>query len=143
MTLGLLVAGFVGALQTDQTHQARRVALLQPQSCIGGTMSLLFALMVVIVPRQRPRAEHSLGLNRLTPHPSLARAGLIALVHPIGRLLEHPTQQSAALTKQRRAQHELQFTRVELFRGKQLDQARDFLVLGDEDRWGGFFFIEL
>jgi len=52
MLLCLLVAAFIGPLQTHEPGQGRRVSALQAQGSIGWVVPLLFAFVIVVIPLQ-------------------------------------------------------------------------------------------
>ena len=136
MQLGLLIAGFVGAFQTDQPRQRRAAAAFQSQGGVGRIMALLFAGMIIIVPGQREAAKQALDLDGFATLAPLPWPRLVAGIDLVGGRLEQIADHGIGRLEDRRAQQHLQLLdrspcgRLGL---KLSDQLLDFLLLGEEE----------
>lgn len=88
MKRGFLVAGFIGAFEAYETGQSWGVVSFQPESFVGGIMSLLFAGMVEVGSQQRETAEDALDLKGLATLPDFSAFGLVGGVDFVGGVLQ-------------------------------------------------------
>jgi hypothetical protein len=95
---------------------------------------------------QRETAEHPPHVKDVAALVNLARLGLVSLIDSVNRLLEKPSHQLIGGFEYGYPQQGLQL-RNQLGLGtlgfKPGDQLLDFLILGQEDMPGDFFFFEV
>jgi hypothetical protein len=90
---GLLVAGFVGAFQTDEAGQRGCVASFQPEGGVGGMVPALFPGVVVVGSIQDGVAEDALDLERVPALEDFPGLGLVSGIDPVGGFLDELADQ--------------------------------------------------
>lgn len=145
MPFGFQVGRLVGAFQTDQLGQRRRIAHFQTQGGVGGMVALLLAGVIVVIPLQWEAAEEALHPDGFPALARLSGLGLVAGIGPVRRFLEQPADQRIGGLEHRRAhQHfQLRHALTVQFPGfEACDQLLDFFFLGEADgRRERFFFF--
>jgi hypothetical protein len=142
MPLGLVEAGFVSPLQTDQTGQCWSVAALQTESGISGKVTLMLARMMVIVALQTEGSKEALELH---PSPTLAvftGTGFVGGIQPVGCMLEEQPDDTGCGLENGSPQQHLHLLHGRTgrgFAGEAVDQFGDFRFLREQTAGGVFF----
>lgn len=104
MKCGFLIAGFIGAFQTDEAGERGGVATFQTEAFIGWMVAVFFPRVIKVGALQNGATEHALDLKRMTPLADFSGLDLIGGVDLVSGFLEELADKIRSRFKNSRAQ---------------------------------------